>query len=187
MQMFEGKTMEMIIGSIFLVAIIAGSIGISIFIKKKKDENVLRIQTKMKELLSGYENKGVSSLDKNSLEDEWLTKNEYSYGRYFGTINFKKYLKSGTKFSEAGFGDVVISDRAITINCDSLSSGKRRFLFKNMDGNFEVVRNSNKTELIIGYQKHELIFHMSDETIKYFALAIHLIRNPMKDSNSITF
>ena len=179
--------MLMILGIIFWILIIILIVFLVHSNKKKKDENTARITVAISSLLAKYEANGVNSLEKTSLETEWLAKNEYAYGRYEGSIVIRKYLKSGIKLSPAGYGHIVISDKAITIESNSLKSGKRRFLFKNMDGGFYIDRTARETKVFVTYAKYEIIFNLNENTLKYFALAIHLMRNPINDTNSITF
>lgn len=182
-----GKMLLGLLGVALIAAVIVGIVMYSKNISKKKDENTARVNSEINLYLSKYEENGVSSLDKNQNDIDWLPKNESPYGRYNGIITFKKYLKNGIRYSEAGHGYIVISDKAITIQNEGLTSGKRRFLYKNLNGKFQIIRTLNETKVSIQHKNSELIFNLDHNTLKYFAMALHLIKNPLKESNSISF
>lgn len=170
------------------VVLVLGVIGYSLYlanINQKTNDNVDRINNLIQGYMQEFHENGVSSIEKKGWALKVLPKNEILYGQFNSEFTRIKYLQSGAKETIEGRGITLVSDKAITIS-SSLQSGKRRYLYKNFGNNLpSPVRNQYGTEIAFIYNGKQI--HVNTDDFRGIIMAFHLLNNPIRDENSITF
>lgn len=173
----------MLIGIIIGVSIIGFTgIVLSFVWFKNVNENVKRINSLISKYRLKFENEGVSSIEKWDEIKDMIPKNEILYSCF---NSFITRVKDSQEVDE-GFGLTLVSDKAITIECKKLVSGKRRYLYKNIKNTWpSPVRKTSGNGISFKYNNKTIRVYTND--FEKLIMAFHLLNNPIKTENSISF